>query len=1418
MRRRVRRRAPRLFRLTRRIVVAQRRSNGVHHTNSLFPAPSGNLLRPTVSTASHHPHHHHHHHHPSSSSPSPSSSSGTSNEGFQFEEAYKRGTKHVEKKDYKRAVSEFSEAISISPNKLKAYIQRANCYVNTGRFQPAIDDYSTVIAMTPSNPEMLAKRAHAFEKIQRFPDAIADYSSAIELSATPSKLRDLHLARGRVHVAMNNLVAALDDFAAAVTLDPRADVAFHERALVFAKMKKFDLALADFDHVVKIEEKSGRLKQDSLLHRAHMHLRLADDEERTHLADVATASTEAGLTDVSSAAAIFQGCVLVGGDRDDLRGTPYTSSRAITCVHLAVQDLTLALEMDPQSVALLEERGDSYLRMGDFHNALVDLNAALAHDPKNASLLLLRAMVYKHQDAHTVSPLTRALAQATKVIELSTQAHEAYFCRARLHVEGGALDQAVEDLSAIVQMFEHALVKKDETNDETKPPLPPYAFEMQPNPVDIAVRALLCRARLFLHQHTEEMAKAAIQDYQRIVDVCPNHLDAQMERQAAQEMEEKIRTDRMDQAYNWLLEHGNDQSKESSPEMKKQRKKKKKAKKAAETVPSLSLEAVDALPPPSVAPEAPAQPEPVDHVVTEPPEVVAPPPAATTTSTPPPVVVTAEKPPLAAPKPPTPNRRLTSNGPPAVVTRDEACESMFETEKDAEEMPRVATGRSSSPMRFHFSLVDDNNSSGAVGSTAATPATTTTDDNGSVDDDYNSVELTGDKNSTTPPSPMSAILMDERYLKKRQKQLEKLRADLIDVCERREIDAITSAIDRATRKQMADQLVDEIDMAKELLEVLKSEPKETAKDKDAATTTDDDEAAEETTTTASQDDELNEDDSTAVPAVATAVATVAAPSATTITTTSMASPEKRKATPKSASPSPHRKSSQQNSPSKSPPRSPPDNKRVLALQAQLDALQQEYALFRMDLDRLQQTTQAPAIATHPGTQQPALNYNLTVPFTHKLQAMERCMRPLNSAVLGCPALRQVDAMIDHAFGPTSESERVRAKILRYLRFVLDQSQCLYPCTPSGSYPLKTYLPDSDIDVCLEVPDPAAVATWHSAITQALIGAATLDLRYSPQTTDDKSPSCTVRNVTFINAEVRVVKCTIDNVSIDFTANRFGALGALALLDEMDARVGQSHLFKRTLILVKAWAMYDSCRFIPGHQRSNILGAVSGALSTFALNTMVMCLFNLYGKRIVHPLQGLMEFLHHFADFDWQYNAVSLYGPVPIGLLNSGGAVKCLVKDVLVDDAFVDTLKTKVANVHVELKPSLPFQIRACNVVDPLNEMNNVARSVTADKLTEMKQAFQGARQALVDLFFDGWQSAEYHTNEQDVQAEDILAHVEHIDSVLFANGMQMYGSGWRPDLLVHPRQIWHGPMLGASSAAGDGDGDVLQTQVPEFLR
>jgi len=59
-----------------------------------------------------------------------------------------------------------------------------------------------------------------------------------------------------------------------------------------------------------------------------------------------------------------------------------------------------------------------------------------------------------------------------------------------------------------------------------------------------------------------------------------------------------------------------------------------------------------------------------------------------------------------------------------------------------------------------------------------------------------------------------------------------------------------------------------------------------------------------------------------------------------------------------------------------------------------------------------------------------------------------------------------------------------------------------------------------------------------------------------------------RNVEFVNARTRLLNCTINNLSVDITMNRIGALATVILLDEVDRLIGQDHLFKRSLLLIK----------------------------------------------------------------------------------------------------------------------------------------------------------------------------------------------------------------------------------------------------------
>jgi len=237
-----------------------------------------------------------------------------SNSGFQYEEAYHRGMKHVEKKDYKRAVSEFSEAISVSPEKLKSYIQRAKCYMKANRFEPAIDDYTTVIDKTPGDSQLFTKRAQAKESLHKYSDAICDYTKSLELE--PNK-KEVHLARGKTFVLMNNLSSALEDFGKVIEIDIRCDEGYRQRAEVYGRLKKFELSLRDYNQVLELETRSHRgVKIESLLSRADTLMKIAEEEEKSYSIELEqddkVNAAEEGITNDSVSIAsneshVFQG-------------------------------------------------------------------------------------------------------------------------------------------------------------------------------------------------------------------------------------------------------------------------------------------------------------------------------------------------------------------------------------------------------------------------------------------------------------------------------------------------------------------------------------------------------------------------------------------------------------------------------------------------------------------------------------------------------------------------------------------------------------------------------------------------------------------------------------------------------------------------------------------------------------------------------------------------------------------------------------------------------------------------------------------------------------------------------------------------------------------------------------------------------
>ncbi|KAI3818515.1 hypothetical protein L1987_12324 [Smallanthus sonchifolius] len=276
--------------------------------------------------------------------------------------------------------------------------------------------------------------------------------------------------------------------------------------------------------------------------------------------------------------------------------------------------------------------------------------------------------------------------------------------------------------------------------------------------------------------------------------------------------------------------------------------------------------------------------------------------------------------------------------------------------------------------------------------------------------------------------------------------------------------------------------------------------------------------------------------------------------------------------------------------------------------------------------------------------------------------------------------------------PNQPSEERRNAVADYVQRLI--MKC-FPCQvfTFGSVPLKTYLPDGDIDLTAFSNNPALKDSWASEVRDML-------------ETEEKNENAEfrVKEVQYIQAEVKIIKCLVENIVVDISFNQLGGLCTLCFLEEVDNLINQNHLFKRSIILIKAWCYYES----------RILGAHHGLISTYALETLVLYIFHVFNNSFAGPLEVLYRFLEFFSNFDWEIYCVSLWGPVPISSL----------PDVTAEPPRKDSgelLLSKLFDACSAVYAVFPggldnqgqtFVSKHFNVIDPLRVSNNLGRSVS----------------------------------------------------------------------------------------------------------
>lgn len=159
---------------------------------------------------------------------------------------YNRGLSYKFLGDNTKMFADYNTAIGLFQGNAAYYVDRGAYYISTDDWVKAEADFEKAVQINPKDTEAYYDRAKVYSHNKQYTKAITDLDKYLSFD-NPSKvfLADGYENRGLASAGLNQLTMAVDDLSKAIDLDPTKGRRFANRAIVYRKMGKIALAVAD---------------------------------------------------------------------------------------------------------------------------------------------------------------------------------------------------------------------------------------------------------------------------------------------------------------------------------------------------------------------------------------------------------------------------------------------------------------------------------------------------------------------------------------------------------------------------------------------------------------------------------------------------------------------------------------------------------------------------------------------------------------------------------------------------------------------------------------------------------------------------------------------------------------------------------------------------------------------------------------------------------------------------------------------------------------------------------------------------------------------------------------------------------------------------------------------------------------------
>jgi tetratricopeptide (TPR) repeat protein/S1-C subfamily serine protease len=338
-------------------------------------------------------------------------------------EAYAYNNRGLAKSDLgnkQEAISDYNQAITLSPNHINAYNNRGNAKSDLGNKQEAISDYNRVIALNPKDDSAYYNRGNARFSLGNKQEAISDYNRAIALNPQYS---EAYTNRGVTKSDLGNKQGAISDYDRAIVLNPENYEAYTNRGNTKSDLGNKQGAISDYDRAIVLNSKYDK----AYYNRGNFKLALGNKQ--------------AAIIDYDRAIALNPKFVDAYINRGIAKSNLGNEQEGIA-------DYDRAIALNPKYANTYYNRGKSKLALGNKQAAIIDYDRAIALNPKYVEAYSDRGVAKSD-----LGNKQAAISDYNRAIALNPKYAPSYNNRGIAKSELGDKQGGIADISKAAELF-----------------------------------------------------------------------------------------------------------------------------------------------------------------------------------------------------------------------------------------------------------------------------------------------------------------------------------------------------------------------------------------------------------------------------------------------------------------------------------------------------------------------------------------------------------------------------------------------------------------------------------------------------------------------------------------------------------------------------------------------------------------------------------------------------------------------------------------------------------------------------------------------------------------------------------------------------------------------------------------------------